>query len=154
MRSVAHHRSSGSPVRMPAPDPRAPALPSTPAFPGLHPYCAWLPAEAASSKKRSRQVRSPFDESQTEYVRIPSAVKRRSVEALTEHQQEVAARQKAGKQAASVVILTRSVYVGWYARHCQNLYLCSCLIWRASCMTCSAVSCAGHKSTVHRLAWL
>ena len=59
---------------------------------------AHLAADAASSKKRSRQLRSPFDESQTEYVKIPSTVKRRSVEALTEHQQEVAARQKAGEQ--------------------------------------------------------
>lgn len=46
-------------------------------------------------------MRSPFDASQTEYVKIPSTVKRRSVEALTEHQQEVAARQKAGEQGNS-----------------------------------------------------
>ena len=47
-----------------------------------------------ASKKRPS--RSPFDESQTEYVKIASAVKRPCV--LTDRQKEVLARQKAGKQ--------------------------------------------------------
>ena len=50
-----------------------------------------------SSKKRSRQVKAPFDASQTEYVKIPSAVKRPCVEAMTDRQKEVLARQKAGR---------------------------------------------------------
>ncbi len=50
-----------------------------------------------SSKKRSRQLKSPFDASQTEYVKIPSAVKRPCVEAMTDRQKEVLARQKAGR---------------------------------------------------------
>ena len=48
----------------------------------------------ASKKRHSR---SPFDESQTEYVKIPSAVKRPCV--LTDRQKEVLARQKAGEQS-------------------------------------------------------
>lgn len=50
-----------------------------------------------SSKKRSRQVKTPFDGSQTEYVKIPSAVKRPCVEAMTDRQKEVLAGQKAGR---------------------------------------------------------
>ena len=50
-----------------------------------------------SSKKRSRQVKAPFDASQTEYVKIPSAVKRPCVEIMTDRQKEVLARQKAGR---------------------------------------------------------
>jgi len=55
------------------------------------------PAGVLSSKKRSRQVKTPFDASQTEYVKIPSAAKRPCVETMTERQKEVLARQKAGR---------------------------------------------------------
>lgn len=48
----------------------------------------------ASKKRHSR---SPFDESQTEYVKIFSAVKRPCV--LTDRQKEVLARQKVGEQS-------------------------------------------------------
>ena len=47
-----------------------------------------------ASKKRPS--RSPFDESQTEYIKMASAVKRPCF--LTDRQKEVLARQKAGKQ--------------------------------------------------------
>ena len=56
-----------------------------------------------SSKKRSRQLKSPYDASQTEYVKIPSAVKRPCVGIMTDRQKEVLARQKAG-------MLQRSLY--------------------------------------------
>ena len=55
------------------------------------------PAGMLSSKKRSRQVKAPFEPSQTEYVKIPSAVKRPCLEAMTDRQKEVLARQKAGR---------------------------------------------------------
>ena len=48
-----------------------------------------------ASKKRNS--RSPFDESQTEYVKIHSSVKRPCV--LTDRQKEVLARQKAGEHS-------------------------------------------------------
>lgn len=55
-----------------------------------------------SSKKRSRQLKSPYDASQTEYVKIPSAVKRPCVGIMTDRQKEVLARQKAGMQQRSL----------------------------------------------------
>ncbi|KAL0020037.1 hypothetical protein WJX77_006418 [Trebouxia sp. C0004] len=59
-----------------------------------------------SSKKRSRQAKTPFDESQTEYVKIPSAVKRPCVDAMTDRQKEVLARQKAGAAREGVLTYT------------------------------------------------
>ena len=50
---------------------------------------------ASGSASKKRQSRSLFDESQTEYVKIPSAVKRPCV--LTDRQKEVLMRQKAGE---------------------------------------------------------
>ena len=58
-----------------------------------------------SSKKRSRQLKTPFDASQTEYVKIPSAVKRPCVEAMTDRQKEVLARQKAGRSHTFCIML-------------------------------------------------
>lgn len=55
-----------------------------------------------SSKKRSRQLKSPYEASQTEYVKIPSAVKRPCVGIMTDRQKEVLARQKAGMQQSSL----------------------------------------------------
>ncbi|KAL0048469.1 hypothetical protein WJX82_004043 [Trebouxia sp. C0006] len=59
-----------------------------------------------SSKKRSRQVKAPFEPSQTEYVKIPSAVKRPCVEAMTDRQKEVLARQKAGAAREGILTYT------------------------------------------------
>ncbi|KAL0042896.1 hypothetical protein WJX79_003013 [Trebouxia sp. C0005] len=59
-----------------------------------------------SSKKRSRQLKTPFDASQTEYVKIPSAVKRPCVEAMTDRQKEVLARQKAGAAREGILTYT------------------------------------------------
>ena len=64
--------------------------------------CCSCDAGFLSSKKRARHMKSPFDESQTEYVKIPSAVKRPCAGVMTDRQKEVLARQKAGKSASSL----------------------------------------------------
>ena len=57
----------------------------------------WVcPAGLLSNKKRGRQLKSPLDDSQTEYVKIASAVMRPCVGVLTDRQKEVLARQRAG----------------------------------------------------------
>ena len=60
-----------------------------------------------ASKKQ--QSRSPFDESQTEYVKIPSAVKRPCV--LTDRQKEVLARQKAGELQQPLAACRQQYYI-------------------------------------------
>ena len=80
-----------------------------------------------SSKKRVRHVKSPFDESQTEYVKIPSAVKRPCTGVMTDRQKEVLARQKAGKSAIPqrlVIVHEGHMIIAFLAKACNaNIHI-------------------------------